>query len=175
MKSFQLKSVMQNINKRKIYILDEKDNKIADIFKVSYPGKEKGSSFVLRKNREEIYLGTEKGRLLFATYHVDFNGKTWILKDNMIRSTVYFCVDGELHDKKIRFEENWKKEVDVKLDGEKVAIIKPHLYSLEATISMKTEESRDPLLFAVTCLMYFMFKIYQDEVEVIESILDEWI
>src|SRR5699024_12774408 len=86
---------MQNINKRKIYILDEKDNKIADIFKVFYPGKEKGSSFVLRKNREEIYLGIEKGRLLFATYHVDFNGKTWILKDNMIRSTVYFCVDGE--------------------------------------------------------------------------------
>src|SRR5699024_66 len=141
-------------------------NKIADIFKVSYPGKEKGSSFVLRKNREEIYLGIEKGRLLFATYHVDFNGKTWILKDNMIRSTVYFCVDGEIHDKKIRFEENWKKEVDIN---------KPHLYSLEATISMKTEESRDPLLFAVTCLMYFMFKIYQDEVEVIESILDEWI
>src|SRR5699024_9394249 len=133
----------------------------ADIFKVFYPGKEEGSSFGLRKDREEIYLGIEKGRLLFATYHVDFNGTTWILKDNTIRSTVSFCVDGEIHDKKIRCKENWKKEVHVKLDGEKVAIIKPHLYSLEAMISMKTEESRDPLLFAVTCLMYFMFKIYQ--------------
>jgi len=173
--SFQLKTVIQNINKRKIYILDEKDNEIAEIFKVSHPGKEKGSSFVLCRNGEKIYLGIEKGRFLFATYHVDLNGETWVLKDNMIRSTVYFCVDGEIHDKKIRFEENWKKEVDVKLDGEKIATIKPHSYSLEATISMKTEVSQDSLLFAVTCLMYFMFKIYQDEVEVIESILDEWI
>lgn len=40
---------------------------------------------------------------------------------------------------------------------------------------MKILQSQDPLLFAVTCLMFFMFKIYQDEVEMIEATIDEWI
>lgn len=61
----------------------------------------------------------------------------------------------------------------MKLDGQKVALIKPNTLSLEATIFMEEEASHHFLLFSLTCLMYFMVIIYKDESKIIERLIDE--
>ena len=173
MLTFQIKNAsLFDVNKG-ITILDNEDQTIAEILKTSVPGNEKGKTFILKQNGKEAVLGIKKGRLFFATYRFQIDGEEFTFKDNPINSILYFCVDGIINGQKLRFEENWKEEIDVIIDGQKVAFIKPRL-SLEATILMDKETISNSLLFSLTCLMYFMFKIYKDESDVVESIIDEF-
>ncbi|WP_230191151.1 hypothetical protein [Paenibacillus sp. CECT 9249] len=140
--------------------------------KVSNSGNEAGKTFVLERNGDQAVLGIQKGRLVFANYRFQIDGEEFILKDNAVNSLLYFCVDGTAFGKKLRIEENWDEEIEVKVDGRKAALMKPNTISLEATIVMDEEVAGDWMLFSLTCLMYFMFMIYKDETDIIESIFD---
>lgn len=146
---------------------------IAKVMRASNSGNEAGKIFAVEQNGEHATLGIKKRRLFFADYRFHMNTKEFILKDNPINSLLYFCVDGTVLGKKLRIEENWDKEIEVKLDRRKVALIKPNTLSLEATIFMEEEASRHFLLFSLTCLMYVMFIIYKDESKIIERLMDE--
>lgn len=172
---FQIKDVSLFDAKKSISIVDNEGNTIADILKTSVPENEKDNTFFLKQNNKEAVLGIKKGRVLFATYRFQIDGEEFTFKDNTINSILYFCVDGMIHGKKLRFEENWNEEIDVKLAGKKVALIKPKPLSLGATILIDEEISHNLQLFSLTCLMYFMFKVYKKETDVIESIIDELI
>lgn len=102
------------MDKKKMFVVDDKQENIAEISKVTHPENERGTSFILRQNSMETHLGIKKGRLLFATYHIEMDEERWTLKDNAFRSIIHFCVEGEINGNKIRFEKNWQKEVDVK-------------------------------------------------------------
>lgn len=54
----------------------------------------------------------------------------------------------------------------------KVALIKPKSF-LGADLLVDAEASRHALLFSLSCLMYFMVKIYRKETEFIEDIIEE--
>ncbi|UNK15900.1 hypothetical protein MNQ98_15175 [Paenibacillus sp. N3/727] len=173
MVTFKIKDVLFFNEKKNVNVLDSEDRIIAKVMKASNSENENGKTFVLERNGEQTVLGIKKGRLIFADYRFLINGEEYILKDNKINSLLYFCVDGMALGKKLRIEENWNKEIEVKVDGQKVALIKPNTSSLEATVVMEEEASRQVLLFSLTCLIYFMFMIYKNESKIIESIIDE--
>lgn len=112
--------------------------------------------------------------MLFAAYRFQLNGEEFQLKDNKLNSVLYFCVSGTIHGKIWRIEENWDQEIEVSVDGKKVALIKPKSF-LGADLLIDAEASRHPLLFSLTCLMYFMLKIYREETEFIEDVMEEFL
>lgn len=171
--TFKIQDVFLSNENKHVKVLDDEDRVIAEIMKAPILGYEKGNSFVLKRNGEQTVLGIKKGRLVFASYRFQINSEEFILKDNTINSLLYFCVDGVVHGKKLRIEENWDHKLEVKVDGQKVALIEPNAFSLGATILMDEEASRDLLLFSLSCMMYFMYKIYKDETKIIESMFDE--
>ncbi|BFH62700.1 hypothetical protein [Paenibacillus azoreducens] len=172
MVTFKIQDMFIFNEKKYVNVLDDEDHVIAEVMKTSISGNEKGNTFVLKRNGEQTALGIKEGRLIFASYRFQINGEEFILKDNTVNSILYFCVDGMLHGKKLRFEENWDHKIEVKVDGKKVALIEPNAFSFGATFFMDEKASRDLLLFSLTCMMYFMFKIYKDETEIIESMFD---
>ncbi|MDY0404489.1 hypothetical protein P5G51_002865 [Virgibacillus sp. 179-BFC.A HS] len=175
MVTFKIKDVLLLNEKKSVTVLNNEDHVIAEVKKLSFSGNEKGKTFVLEQNGEQTILGIKKGRLIFATYRFQINGEEFILKDNPVNSIFYFCIDGMIHGKKLRIEEKWKKEIGLKIDGNEVALIKPESLGFGATILMNEETSRHSDLFSLTCLMYFMYKIYKDETEIIENMIGEWL
>ena len=173
--TFKIKDVLLFNEKKSVNVLNNDDHVIAEVKKLSFSGNEKGKTFVLEQNGEQSILGIKKGRLIFATYRFQINDEEFILKDNPVNSILYFCVNGVIHGKKLRIEENWNKEIELKVDGQKVALIKPKSLALEATVLMNEEALHHSQLFSLTCLMYFMYKIYKDETEIIENMIGEWL
>ncbi|PAD93757.1 hypothetical protein [Shouchella clausii] len=172
MLSFKIKDVLILNDKKSVTVLDEQERIIGEIKKTTVPGNEKGTTFVFEQEGVRATLGIKKGRLLFATYRFQLNGEEFQLKDNTLNSVLYFCVSGNIHGKKWRIEENWDQELDVSVDSKKVALIKPNSF-LGADLLIDAEASRHLLPFSLTCLMYFMLKIYQEETEFIEDIIEE--
>ncbi|PAF15519.1 MAG: PRC domain-containing protein [Shouchella clausii] len=174
MLSFKIKDVLILHDKKSVTVLDEQDRIVGEIKKTTVPGNEKGTTFVFEQEGVKATLGIKKGRLLFATYRFQVNGEEFQLKDNTLNSMLYFCVSGTIDGKKWRIDENWDQELDVSVDGKKVALIKPHSF-LGADLLIDAEASRHPLLFSLTCLMYFMLKIYREETEFIEDVMEEFL
>lgn len=174
MLSFKIKDVLILNDKKSVTVLDGQDHKIGEIKKTTVPGNEKDTTFVFEQEGVKATLGIKKGRLLFATYRFQINGEEFQLKDNTLNSVLYFCVSGTIHGKKLRIEENWDQEIEVRVDGKKVALVKPKSF-LGADLLIDAEASRHGLLFSLTCLMYFMLKIYRKESEFIEDIIEEFL
>ncbi len=174
MLSFKIKDVLILHDKKSVTVLDEQDRIVGEIKKTTVPGNEKGTTFVFEQEGVRARLGIKKGRLLFAAYRFQLNGEEFQLKDNKLNSVLYFCVSGTIHGKIWQIEENWDQEIEVSVDGKKVALIKPKSF-LGADLLIDAEASRHPLLFSLTCLMYFMLKIYREETEFIEDVMEEFL
>lgn len=148
---------------------------VGTIEKADITGCEKRSvvSFTAHKG-SEIKIGIKKRNiknLLVATYIIETEEKTYFLKDKPGNSLLYFCVVGKIDEQDIRIEENWSSEIEVKIDQIHIATIKANEFTLKTTILTEDNIYESTLLFAVTILMYFMYKIYKNESEFVENIL----
>lgn len=160
---------------RTLTVENEEKESIGVIKKADISGCEKGHVFSFTANDgTPVVMGIKKRsikNLLVATYVIRTERNTYTLKDKAGNSLLYFCVEGEIDGKNIRIEENWSKEIEVKVDQTHIATIKPDDYSFKAIILVEDNIFVSSTLFAVTVLLYFMYKIYKNESEFIESIL----
>lgn len=145
------------------------------IEKADLPGCEKRSAMSFTTyTGSKIQMGIKKRTVknfLVATYLIESEEGSYVLKDKPGNSLLYFCVVGKMNDQDIRIEENWNNEIEVKIDKNHVATIKTNEFTFKTTIFMEDTVSELSVLFAVIILMYFMYKVYKNETDVIENIL----
>lgn len=79
---------------------------------------------------------------------------------------------GEVENHQILIEGNWAGDLEIKFNHNKVAKIKVASLSLKTTFQFEDTVEENSPLFALTILMYFMFKIYKDENNWIEGLLE---
>lgn len=175
MKQYQFNDLLYLKEKNAIQVENREKESVGTIKKADISGYEKRSavSFTTHKG-SEIKLGIKKRNiknLLVATYIIETEEKTYFLKDKPGNSLLYFCVVGNIDEQDIRIEENWSNEIEVKIDQIHIATIKTNEFTLKTTILTEDNIYESSLLFAVTILMYFMYKIYKNESEFIENIL----
>jgi len=174
MRKYQFKDALFMREKNTISVEDEQQNQVGYIKLVNIPNCEKrhAFSFTIGEN-QVIKMGIKKRGItnfLVATYIVQTKGKEYTLIDKVGNNLLYFCVEGEIKKKKIRVEENWQGDMEVKIDGEQVAFVKGNEWTGETKIHIKANHE-SPLLLAITLLMYFMYKIYKDEADFIENLV----
>ena len=175
MKQYQFNDVIYMKKKNAIQVENREKESVGTIEKADITGCEKRSvvSFTAHKG-SEIKIGIKKRNiknLLVATYIIETEEKTYFLKDKPGNSLLYFCVVGKIDEQDIRIEENWSSEIEVKIDQIHIATIKANEFTLKTTILTEDNIYESTLLFAVTILMYFMYKIYKNESEFVENIL----
>ena len=175
MKQYQFNDVIYMKKKNAIQLENEEKESVGTIQKADISGCEKKSVVSFAAHKEsEIKLGIKKRNiknLLVATYIIETEEKTYFLKDKPGNSLFYFCVIGNIDEQDIRIEENWSNEIEVKIDQIHIATIKANEFTLKTTILIEDNIYESSLLFAVTILMYFMYKIYKNESEFVENIL----
>jgi len=175
MKQYQFNDVVYMKKKNAIQVENREKESVGTIGKADISGCEKRSvvSFTAHKG-SEIKIGIKKRNitnLLVATYIIKTEEKTYFLKDKPGNSLLYFCVVGNIDGQDIRIEENWSSEIEVKIDHIHIATIKANEFTFKTTILTEDNIYESSLFFAVTILMYFMYKIYKNEYEFIEDIL----
>ena len=164
------------MKKGKVLSVENKEKEsIGLIEKADISGCEKGHVFSFTANDGTmVVMGIKKRGIknfLAATYVIRTAGKTYALKDKVGNSLLYFSVVGDLDGKNIRIEENWSGEIEVKIEQAHIATIKANEFTFETTILIEDNICESSIAFAVTVLMYFMYKVYKSESELIESIL----
>lgn len=117
------------MKKRKVVTVEnEKKESIGIIEKANISGCEKGHVFSFTDNDGVTgRMGIKKRvikNFLVATYVIKTEGKTYFLKDKAGNSLLYFCVEGDIEGQNIRIEENWSKEIEVRIDQIHIATIK---------------------------------------------------
>ena len=175
MKQYQFKDVLYMGKKNVIQVENMAKESVGNIEKADISGCEKGNvvSFTAH-NGPQIKIGIKKRNiknLLVATYIIETEEETYFLKDKPGNSLFYFCVVGNIDGQDIRIEENWRSEIEVKIDKIHVSTIKANEFTFKTTIFIEDIINESSLLFAVIILMYFMYKIYKNESEFIENIL----
>ncbi|WP_121640200.1 hypothetical protein [Virgibacillus sp. Bac330] len=138
---------------------------------------EKDRVFTYTSYDEEKYyvLGIKKNgwkRLVLTEYQLQTNSKKYHFKDKLGSNILYFCVMGEVENHQILIEESWAGDLKIKFNHNKVAKIKVASLSLKTTFQYEDTVEENSPLFALTILMYFMFKIYKDENKWIEGLLE---
>jgi|SRR5690625_728113 len=175
MRQYQFNDVLYMKKKNVIQVENGEKESVGIIEKADISGCEKSSvvSFTAH-NESEIKIGIKKRKiknLLVATYIIETEEGTYLLKDKPGNSLLYFCVVGNIEGQDIRIEENWSNELEVKIDKIHIATIKANEFTFKTTILIDDNIYESSLLFAVIILMYFMYKIYKSESEFIENIL----
>lgn len=177
MKQYHFEDVLYMKKGRILHVKNEKRESIGHIKKEDISECEKGGSFSLTFNDETtVVMGIEKRSLknfLVATYIIKMEGMTYALKDKAGNSLLYFCVLGEIDGKNIQIYENWSEEVEVKIDGTHIATIKPDNFSFKTRILIDDNFDESCTFFAVTVLIYFMYKIYKKETAFIENLISD--
>lgn len=161
---------------RVLPVENEKKESIGIIEKADISGCEKEHSFSFTFNDgTTVAMGIKKRGIknfLAATYIIKTEDTTYAIKDKAGDSLLYFCVVGDIDGKNIRIDENWSEEVEVKIDQIHIATIKPDNLSLKTTIIFVEDNfCESSTFFAVTVMMYFMYKIYKKESAFIENLM----
>lgn len=175
MKTFRFKDVWYLRKEKELLLENEHEQPIGVIKRTDIPGCENTSSFSFTiDGNESTEMGIKKRGIknfLVATYIIITQDETLTFKDTVGNNLLYFSVDGELHGQKIHVVENWSEEIEVKVDGSRIAIIKPNDLTYSTTIAIDDTIDESSVLFAITILMYFMYKIYKNESWLIENVL----
>ncbi|MFD1435859.1 hypothetical protein ACFQ5F_13200 [Kroppenstedtia eburnea] len=162
MKRYQFKDVLYMKKGRALPVANEKKECIGFIEKADISGCEKGHAFTFTANDgTTVAMGIKKRGIknfLAATYVIRTEGETYALKDKAGNSLLYFCVVGDIDGKNIRIEENWSKEVEVKVDQAQIATIKPDDFSFKTIILVEDNICEPSTFFAVTVLMSLCIK-----------------
>lgn len=175
LKQYQFNDVLYMKKEKAIALKNEAKKIIGRIEKADISGCEKGRVFSFTDNNEiTVRMGIKKRGIrnfLVATYVIKTERKTYFFKDKPGNSLLYFCVEGDIDGQDIRIEENWSEEIEVKMDQIHIATIKVNDITFKTTILTEDNIYESSIHFTVTVLMYFMYKIYKNESEFIESIL----
>lgn len=158
-----------------VQVVNETGEQIGIVSKTHMDDCERGHCFSYTTLRGDVIrMGIKKRgltSLLRATYQLEIAGKIFEWKDDIGKNLLYFSVSGKLGEKAVTFQENWKEEIDATIESKKIALIQPKMM-LKTTLSFDASiDEREPI-FALTVLMLFMYRIYQDEAEVVENVLD---
>lgn len=175
MKQYHFKDVLFMRKEKALAVENAEKELIGYIKKTDIPECEKGHAFSFTTNDEiTVMLGIKKRGikdLLVAPYIVRSEGQDYKLKDRVGNSLLYFCVEGDIDGKSIKIEENWSGDVEVKVDGTHIATVKVNDLTLKTTIHIEEDIYESSILFAITILMYFMYKIYKNESGFIEELI----
>lgn len=175
MKLYQFKDVLYMKKGRALTVENEEKERIGIIEQADISGCEKGHVFSFTVDGgSSVMLGIKKRSIknfLVATYVIKTEEKTYTLKDKVGNSLLYFCIEGNIERQIIRIEENWSKDLEIKIDQTHIATIKANDFTFKTTIFIEDSISESSAFFAITVLMYFMYKIYNNESEFIENIL----
>ncbi|TSB47489.1 hypothetical protein [Alkalicoccobacillus porphyridii] len=147
---------------------------LAEIHKLHAAPYEKGHAFIYKSkdNASAIHLGIKKGRLLFAQYLLQIESESYTLQDHKAKTLLYFAVSGKINGKQIDVEENWNEHIDLRVAGEKVAILKPYAIRSGANIDI-VHEAKNELYLSILALFYFMYQIYKEETAFVEDLIEE--
>lgn len=175
LKRYQFKDVLFMKKGKTLTVENDEKEFVGIIEKADVSECEKGHTFsFIIDGGTPVVIGIKKRSIknfLVATYIIKTEGKTYALKDKVGNSLLYFCVEGDIDGQTIRIEENWSEDIEVKVDQTLIATIKANELTFKTTIFIENNISKSSILFAVTVLMYFMYKIYKSESEFIENIL----
>src|SRR5690625_44528 len=176
MKKYYFKDVLI-MNKKKVLVVEnDMKERVGFIKKADMVNCEKGHAFSFSTNNDDrsIQMGIQKRRikdLLVPTYLIHMEGRQYNLRDKPIKNLLYFCVEGDIDGQSIKIEENWNGHIEVRVDDTHIATIELNEFTFKTTIYIANNIVETSILFAVTILMYFMFKIYKDESEFIQELL----
>jgi|SRR5690625_360239 len=175
MREYHFKDVLFKNKKKTIIVENAKQEHIGSVQMIDIEGCEQGSSFSYAPANEKIVqMGIQKRRLkniLFPLYTIKRGSQTYTFRDKPGYNLLYFCVVGKINDQTVTFEENWNGDIDLKIDNVQRATIKMNEFTLKTTILVDQTINETSIFFAVTVLIYFMFKIYEDEAELIQELL----
>lgn len=175
MKQYQFKDALYMSKRKIITVENEEKERIGIIKKAHISGCEEGHVFSFTADDGvPVVMGIKKRGIknfLVATYVIKMKEKTHALKDKAGNSLLYFCVEGDIDGQNIRIEENWSEEIEIKIDQTHIAILKANDLTFKTSILIEDNISESSIFFAIAVLMYFMYKIYKNESEFIESIL----
>lgn len=175
MKEYHFKDVLIKNKQKTIVVMNAHQEHIGSIQMTDIEGCEQGSSFSFTTNNDQIVqMGIQKRRLkniLFPQYTIKWSRQTYTLRDKPGYNLLYFCVVGKIDDQTVTFEENWSGDIELKIDDVHHATIKINEFTLKTTILVDQTIHETSIFFAVTVLIYFMFKIYENEAEFIEGLL----
>src|SRR5690625_3171123 len=177
MRKFYFRDVLF-MNKKKVLAVENDMNEhVGYVKKVDMDKCEKGHAFsysTKAKDDETVRMGMQKRgikNLFVPTYLIDIDDKKYTLKDKPVKNLLYFCVEGEIDGQIIKIEENWSGHIEVRVDDVKIATIILNELTFKTSIQLVNNIKETSILFAITILMYFMFKIYKDESEFIQELL----
>lgn len=175
MKPYYLKDVLFMQKEKALIVENDKSDRIGYIKMIDMDNCEERHSFSFTTDKDHtVMMGIKKRNItnfFVATYLIRTKKKDYILKDRVGNNFLYFCVNGNINNQSIRIEENWSGNIEIKVDNLHIATLKTNEFSIKTTILIKNDIDEKSILFAVTILMYFMYKIYKNESELIENLL----
>src|SRR5699024_7981558 len=172
----QFKDVL-DMAKESALTVDNKEKETDGISeKEDIAGREKGHVYSITTNDGAKIIMRIKTRgikdIFVDKYVVKIAEETYMLKDKVGNNLLYFCVEGNIEGENIRVEENWSREIEVKVSKTHIATIKPsNDLSFKTIILIGAHIHEKSIYFAISVLMYFMYKIYKNESDFIENIL----
>ncbi|GAA0372378.1 hypothetical protein [Bacillus horti] len=159
---------------QQFHIYNSDGVKLAEVRKLHAEHYEKDHAFVYKSRNDDrfVHLGVKKGRLLFAQYLLQFDHESYLFQDHKAKTLLYYAVSGSIKGKPIYLEENWDGHIELKEDGDKVAILKPYLIRSGADIEI-LQEADNELYLPILTLFYFMYQIYKKESDFIDDLIEE--
>src|SRR5699024_5016351 len=154
MKQYYFKDVLFMEKEKALAVENDEKVPVGYIKMTDMPACEKGHAFSFISSDETIIkMGIKKRgirNLLVATYLISTNQKDYTLRDKVGNNLLYFSVEGEIDEQGIKIEENWGGDVEVKVDGIKIATIKTNDFTLKTTIQINEDIKEHSVLFAIT-------------------------
>jgi hypothetical protein len=153
---------------------DSEGIELADVRVLKADAFEKGHAFIYTRHldQQSILVGIKKGRLLFAQYDYQIGDQSYSLQDHKGKSLIYYAVSGIVDGKTIYIEEDWDGGLELKVEKEKIAKLKPYSVRKGAEITFICGKEQD-LYLPLLSLFYFMFQIYKKEVAFVEDLIEE--
>ncbi|BAC14910.1 hypothetical protein [Oceanobacillus iheyensis HTE831] len=158
-----------------IHLVDENEKIIGEVTGIRKEGYERKNVFNFKPvEGSSTIVGIKKRswkNVIQPSYGVIHAEHTYTLKDKLGDNLLYFCVTGVIENDDIFIEENWKEDIIVKVNKQKVAVIRPAKFSGKSVFKIDEQISPDHRLFGLIILMVFMYQIYNKEAAVIMDLL----
>lgn len=176
MNLYRLQNFIHFPKNKALSLVNEHGEQVGNLTRVEQPIFEKSHAFCFKPTatREGIIIGIRKSglkRLLQTEYEVITDSATHRLAEKMGNNIFYFCVTGEVDGQTLLVEENWSGNLELKVNGRKMAYVKQTADDFTTLFQIDEEINPDSSLFAVIILFSFMFRIYKKESDFIESMI----